>query len=255
MLSNQEIRKQTVVEQDASNAPVSQTNFLKVLGAGFGRTGTKSLRNALNILKYNTHHMENVLMDPTQKAEIFENAYKHPEDPVDWIRAYQGYNAAVDWPSTAFFDRLYKLNPDAKVILTIRDPEDWHRSVCRTIHEWPAVDDTWPKQILKARKMARVVVRDGELGGENIEGRKDELVEKFKKHIEHVKSIVKPENLLIMELGNGWKELCPFLGIDIPEGVEYPYENKGDNFKKLLESVKETVIKANANMQEEVSTQ
>ncbi|CEP19064.1 hypothetical protein [Parasitella parasitica] len=249
MLSSQEIRKQTVVEQGASNAFEPETNFLKVLGAGFGRTGTKSLRNALNQLGYTTHHMENVLMDSTQDAEIFENAYKNPEDPVDWTRAYKGYNAAVDWPSTAFFDRLYKLNPDAKVILTIRDPESWHRSVCNTIHEWPAVDDTWPKQILKARKMARVVVRDGELGGENIEGRKDELIEKFKKHIEHVKATVKPENLLIMTLGDGWEKLCPHLGLDIPEDVPYPHANKGEDFKKLLESVKNEVIKANTTKQ------
>lgn len=190
--------------------------------------------------------MENVLMDPTQVPEIFEEAYKHPEAPVDWIRAYQGYDAAVDWPSTAFFDKLYKLNPDAKIILTVRDPEKWHHSVCSTIHEWPAVDETWPEQILRARKMARVVVRDGELGGDNIKERKDELIEKFNKHIEHVKSIVKPENLLIMELGQGWETLCPFLNLDIPKDVPYPHDNKCENFKAQLQGVKDHVIKANA---------
>ncbi|KAL7314938.1 hypothetical protein PS15m_006452 [Mucor circinelloides] len=230
--------------QDTKKYQSQETNFLKVLGAGFGRTGTKSLRNALNHLNFTTHHMENVLMDPTQVPEIFEEAYKHPEAPVDWVRAYQGYDAAVDWPSTAFFDKLYALNPDAKVILTIRDPEKWHHSVCNTIHEWPAVDETWPKQILRARKMARVVVRDGELGGDDVVGRKEELIAKFNNHIEHVKAIVKPENLLVMELGQGWETLCPFLGLEIPKDVSYPHDNKGKDFKALLQHVKDQVVKS-----------
>jgi hypothetical protein len=183
------------------------------------------------------------LVDPTQKPEMFESAYKHPEEHVDWARAYQGYDAAVDWPSVAFFDTLYKLNPDAKVILTVRDPDQWFNSVIKTIHEWPAVDDTWPKQILNARKMARVVVRDGELGGDHILERREELKQQFLDHIQHVKSIVKPENLLVLNLGEGWENLCSFLGKPVPEGVPYPHSNKGNDFSSLLLNIKAQVDK------------
>lgn len=185
--------------------------------------------------------MKCVLVDPTQKPEIFANAYKNPQEPVDWDRVYQGYDAAVDWPSTAFFDRLYKLNPDVKVILTVRDPDQWYNSIIRTIHEWPTVDDTWPKQIINARKMARVVVRDGELGGDNILERREELKRQFLDHIEHIKSIVRPENLLILNLGEGWEKLCPFLDKQVPEGVPYPHSNKGDDFPSLLLNLKAQV--------------
>ncbi|KAI8046985.1 hypothetical protein BDF21DRAFT_435447, partial [Thamnidium elegans] len=108
--------------------------------------------------------MTDVILDSNQKAEIFEEAYKDRTLKVDWGSVYEGYEAAVDWPSVAFFDTLYQLNPDAKVILSVRDPESWYKSVSRTIYEWPGVDDSWPQNILKARKMARVIVRDGELG-------------------------------------------------------------------------------------------
>ncbi|KAI8061483.1 P-loop containing nucleoside triphosphate hydrolase protein [Gilbertella persicaria] len=212
---------------------------LQVLGAGFGRTGTMSLKYALDHLGYNTHHMHMVLIDNTQIPEIFEEAYKNPDAPVDWDRAYLGYNAAVDWPTTAFFDKIYKLNPDAKIILTVRDPESWFNSVIKTIHEWPEVNETWPTQIIRARKMARVVVRDGELGGSDIITRKDQLMKKFVDHIERVKSIVKPENLLIMKLGDGWEVLCPFLGKEIPKDLPYPHKNKGENFGNMLKGIKE----------------
>ncbi|KAG1448562.1 hypothetical protein G6F46_009427 [Rhizopus delemar] len=208
---------------------------LQIIGAGYGRTGTKSLRDALNYL--GTHHMENVILDPEQVPEIFENAYKHPDQPVDWERAYQGYNAAVDWPTSAFFDRLYPLCPNAKVILTIRDPDDWFNSVSKTIHEWPGVDSKWPQQVLRARKMARTVVRDGELGGEGLVERREELIQKFVNHIEHIKKVVKPENLLIMELGDGWEKLCKFLGKPIPQ-IPYPHSNKRDNFPQLLHNIR-----------------
>lgn len=187
--------------------------------------------------------MLDTILDPTQTPEVFEEAYKNPNTIVDWETVFQGYTAAVDWPAVAFFDRIHKLNPDAKVILTVRDPELWFNSVSRTIHEWPNVDETWPQNVLKARKMARVVVRDGELGGPDTEKRKQELIQKFNNHIEHVKSIVKPENLLILELGqHGWEELCHFLGKDVPHNLPYPHDNKGQDFPNLLLEIKELSI-------------
>lgn len=181
--------------------------------------------------------MESVLVDSTQRPEIFREAYKSPNRKnANWVRAYQGYDAAIDWPTAAFFDTLYELNPDAKVILTVRDPEKWYQSMAKTIYEWPNVDETWPNQILEARKMARVVVRDGEIG-ENFLKRKEELKEKFCANIEHVKCIVKPENLLIMEVGEGWERLCQFLGKEVPS-VPYPHCNDGNNFGLLLKKIK-----------------
>lgn len=187
--------------------------------------------------------MSDVITDPNQDPDIFEDAYKNPDTIVDWKPVFKGYNAAVDWPAVAFFEQLYSFNPDAKVILTVRDPEDWFNSVSKTIHEWPMVDESWPQNILKARKMARVIVRDGELGGLNVEQRKTELIQKFNNNTKYIKSIVKPENLLILELGNhGWEELCNFLGKEIPSDIPYPHVNKGKDFEKLMLQMKELSI-------------
>ncbi|KAI9269718.1 P-loop containing nucleoside triphosphate hydrolase protein [Helicostylum pulchrum] len=219
------------------------SSFLQILGAGYGRTGTTSLRTALNLLGLKTHHMLDVIFDANQNAEIFEEAYKDRTLDVNWKSVYEGYEAAVDWPSVAFFDTLYKLNPDAKVILSVRDPESWYKSVSRTIYEWPGVDNSWPKNILKARSMARVIVRDGELGGDENIGNKQGLIKQFKDHTEHIKSTVKPENLLILELGtDGWEKLCPFLGIAEPKDVPYPHDNKGADFADFLQQVKKLSI-------------
>ncbi|KAI9357098.1 hypothetical protein BD770DRAFT_420143 [Pilaira anomala] len=183
--------------------------------------------------------MIDIILDPTQKPEIFEEAYKDKTIDVDWVSLYEGYDAAVDWPSVAFFDTLYELNPDTKVILTVRDPELWHKSVSRTIYEWPGVDESWPKNVLNARKMARVIVRDGELGGPKNIVNKEALIKQFNDHIEHVKSVVKPENLLILELGQDrWEKLCPFLGVLVPNEITYPHANKGNDFSDLLKEIK-----------------
>ncbi|KAI8384858.1 P-loop containing nucleoside triphosphate hydrolase protein [Radiomyces spectabilis] len=205
---------------------------LKIIGAGFGRTGTLTLRHALDYLGYQTHHMDKVLLDPTQDPDLFRHAYEYPDEPVDWERAFQGYDAAVDWPAAAFFEKLLAKYPDAKVILTVRDPEEWYRSVASTIHEWPCVDETWPSHILRARAMARVIVRDGELGGPRFHDR-EYTIGRFKQNIERVKQLVKPENLLILNLGEGWEKLCPFLGRDIPP-IPWPHKNKGSNFAALV---------------------
>ncbi|KAI9251973.1 P-loop containing nucleoside triphosphate hydrolase protein [Sporodiniella umbellata] len=213
---------------------------LEIIGAGFGRTGTTSLCDALDYLGYRTHHMKNVLLDPKQDPEVFENAYKHSDQPVDWDSVYEGYTAAVDWPTSAFFDRLYALYPDVKVILTVRDPEGWFNSVYNTIHRWPGVDETWPERIRLTKRMAGAVSCHGRLVQKDLLEQKEELIQMFLDNIEYTKKIVKPENLLVMELGDGWEKLCGFLNKPIPS-IPYPHSNKGECFHQLLEEIKNTL--------------
>lgn len=182
--------------------------------------------------------MENVILDPTQIPEIFENAHNYPDQPVDWDRAYEGYTAAVDWPTATFYERLYELSPNAKIILTVRDPEDWFKSICKTINVWLNMDITWPERMVRVRKMASIVNCDGQLHQGDLLNRKEALIQKFLKHIENTKSKVKPENLLIMELGDGWEKLCKFLNKPVPQ-IPYPHSNKGDNFVQLLTSLRD----------------
>ena len=106
---------------------------LKVIGAGFGRTGTRSLKTALEELGFDRcYHMEEVLKNPSHLkywAEIMEGG------KADWENLFSGYQSATDWPAAAYYQELMVAYPEAKVILTVRDPERWHVSIMNTLYQ------------------------------------------------------------------------------------------------------------------------
>ena len=105
---------------------------LAVIGAGFGRTGTLSLKQALERLGFGAcYHMAEVATHP-EHAELWLRAW-HGEDV--WDTLFSGYRAAVDWPAAAFWPRLMERYPDAKVLLSLRDPDSWFRSASGTIFQ------------------------------------------------------------------------------------------------------------------------
>ena len=105
---------------------------LAVIGAGFGRTGTLSLKQALERLGFGAcYHMAEVATH-LEHAELWLRAW-HGEDV--WDTLFSGYRAAVDWPAAAFWPRLMERYPDAKVLLSLRDPESWFRSASGTIFQ------------------------------------------------------------------------------------------------------------------------
>jgi hypothetical protein len=106
---------------------------LKVIGAGVGRTGTYSLKLALNKLSFGPcHHMEEVLHNMPVQTPLWADALAG--DPA-WETIYQGYVSAVDWPTAGFFRELYAAYPRAKIILTHRSPESWTASISETINK------------------------------------------------------------------------------------------------------------------------
>ncbi|PLB49959.1 hypothetical protein P170DRAFT_354998 [Aspergillus steynii IBT 23096] len=209
---------------------------LKIIGAGYGRTGTLSLCRALDILGYSCHHMEKMLLDDTQDPALFQEAYQSNSKP-DWDHMFRGYDAAVDWPAAAFWEDLMKQYPDAKVILTVRDPELWYKSVGNTIQDWPMEDSSaWPDKMMRSRKMARAIVKEGEL---KLYADKQAMIEQFKQHIAYVCATVPRDRLLVFEPSQGWEPICNFLGVDPPPGVPYPHLNKGTLFKERLIQVRD----------------
>ncbi len=104
---------------------------LKVVGAGFGRTGTRSLKEALEILGLGPcHHMMEVFMHPEQ-VPFWDRAALG--EKVDWNEVFANYKSACDWPSCTFYKELADVYPHAKVILSLRDPRSWYKSVASTI--------------------------------------------------------------------------------------------------------------------------
>ena len=106
---------------------------LKIIGAGFGRTGTLSLKVALEDLGFGPcYHMTEVFQHPEHAKEWLAAA---KDQPQDWNKLFAGYQATVDWPGCSFYAELMEVYPDAKVILTVRDPEKWHDSVVNSIYQ------------------------------------------------------------------------------------------------------------------------
>ncbi|KAI7875055.1 hypothetical protein K492DRAFT_221542 [Lichtheimia hyalospora FSU 10163] len=206
---------------------------LQVIGAGYGRTGTDSLREALNILGYNCHHMRE-MFKPNSHPEIFLEAYKNPDEPADWDTAYEGFDAAVDWPTASFVEPLLKKYPDAKWLLTERDVDSWYTSVKNTIHK-SATSKTseelaaLPEHLRETFKMASTIAIDGALADTERFADEEAIKANFKNHYERVKKIIPADRLLILQLGEGWDRLCEFLGKPVPD-VPYPRSNSTASF-------------------------
>ncbi|KAG0743176.1 hypothetical protein G6F57_006761 [Rhizopus arrhizus] len=206
---------------------------LQVIGAGFGRTGTYSLQEALNILGYNTLHMSCYFKDENLDFKPFEEAHRNPET-IDWDKPYDGFDAAIEWPTSTFYKELMVKYPDAKVLLTVRTPESWYASICKTVAPMMQRQKEIKSEKLKdTLRMANKFMLGGIFADE--EKMKDEkaIQKLFTDHIEEVKRHVPSDRLLVMELGEGWDRLCQFLGKEVPK-VPYPKTNAVDFFQDRI---------------------
>ncbi len=202
---------------------------LKVIGAGFGRTGTASLKLALEKLGFGPcYHMSEVL---TYKGRI--KLWSDAADGApDWEKIYDGYVSAVDWPTVTFWRELADYYPDAKLILSTRDPEKWFESTQETILSpgmWKIMGPT------PFGDMGRKVINA--LFDQKIHDH-DTLIRVFKAHEAAVKAAIPPERLLVFEAKDGWAPLCEFLDVPVPD-EPYPRVNSKEEmqgFNALLDS-------------------
>ncbi len=211
----------------------SEGKGLKVIGAGFGRTGTMSLKAALEELGFSPcYHMIEVFERPADIA-MWETAAMGK--PIDWKALFADYQATVDWPSCAFYKELMNVYPDAKVLLTVRNPESWYESAMSTIFQMrtkrPPISEQIRARIPDMQQFGRMfnaIIRDRTFGG-NYED-KDHAIAVFEQHNAEVRQQVPPEKLLVYEVKEGWEPLCAFLGVEIPRGKPFPHLNDRDNF-------------------------
>lgn len=201
---------------------------LAVIGTGFGRTGTLSLKGALEKLGFGRcYHMMEVLSNP-RHAPVWSAAAKG--EPVDWDALFEGYGSTVDWPSTRFWRELLARFPDARVVHTERDPELWYESVRNTIYQAMSSSAEIDHEGLRSqRDLARKIVLEQTFGA-RFEDREHAL-EVFRRHNRAVRDEVDPERLLIFEVAEGWAPLCRFL--DRPEPDEpFPRVNTTEEFRE-----------------------
>ena len=200
--------------------------MLRLIGTGFGRTGTDSMCKALNILGAGpTHHMFE-LETNLRLRQSWLDLVKGGEP--DWKMLFAGYHACVDWPSAFYWRTLVDAHPSAKVLLTIRSAESW----------WNSFKATILKHILSSKdpdSFSQLLVAD-----QVFEGRPDDkehAIKIFKRNTEEVIATVDSERLLVHALGDGWGPLCRWLEVSIPE-IDYPSGNTTHDFNQYISKEK-----------------
>ena len=197
---------------------------IEVVGAGVGRTGTYSLKLALNQLGLGPcHHMEEVLLNQPAQVPLWAAAVK---GRADWEAIYRGYASAVDWPTAGFFRELHTAYPEARFILTTRSAESWVESFAATIYKLISAPAEVPAEMQEWLAMGTgVIARTGfPLGLDTAE-----LKRRFEAHAEAVRAAIPAKQLLVYQVKEGWGPLCDFLGVPAPKG-DFPRSNDRSEF-------------------------
>jgi hypothetical protein len=221
------------------------TMSIKIIGAGFPRTGTNTLRESLEQLGFvKTYHMKNLLTNP-HNLQYWITLKE--TGTTNWEALYDGYQATVDFPAYPWYKEHLTRYPDAKVILSTRPFEKWHESVYSTI--WQAQN---PSEEQRAEMQQKIAANPGlaksikcvqfakqVIMEEHFQGRfldKTFAEEVFNKHIEEVKASVPVDKLLVYDVSEGWAPLCNFLNVPEPQ-EPLPHTNKREDFKAMLEEL------------------
>jgi hypothetical protein len=214
---------------------------MKVIGAGFGRTGTRALKAALEQLGLGPcYHMSEVIAQPyrvRQWLEIGEGA------PPRWDEVFSGYESTMDWPASAYWRELAQAYPEAKVVLSVRDPGHWYDSASTTIFR-SALAERRPLP-LRRRAIRWLVARrapdfalyprmaSATIMNRVFDGKIDDrahAIRVFERHVTDVKAAISPDRLLVFDVREGWAPLCAFLACPIPK-EPFPQTNQRSTFR------------------------
>eukprot|EP00050_Salpingoeca_kvevrii_P008466 m.303087 g.303087 ORF g.303087 m.303087 type:complete len:273 (+) comp15647_c0_seq1:87-905(+) len=241
------------MSQQAHSQPDSKGSGLKIIGAGWGRTGTDSTKTALDLLGYRCQHMKVLFGSPSSVQRFWAHALQRKFGPplaerriwekeaaqLDWNSEgfAGGYDACVDFPFAPFYKELMEANPDAKVILTVRDnSEAWYRSAYKTIYGFQRVGGSngllfWLLQFVWSAAPIPSSIWEGVLQGTMED--KDKAIALYEQHIAEVKQIVPASRLLVFNVKQGWEPLCSFLDKPVPT-EPFPNVNSTAEMQKAV---------------------
>lgn len=199
---------------------------LDIIGAGFGRTGTSSLKLALEHLGFGPcHHMFEVRDNPHLLLDWERVANG---ETVDWDSVFQGYRSQVDWPGARVWRELAAHYPDAKVILTVRDPDEWYDSIAATII--PLIEARGQHAVPHVNGIANMGYKliAEQVFGDRWKDRRH-AISVFNAHIAEVQRTIPRERLITFDVREGWEPLCAFLGVPVPL-ISFPKLNSSTHF-------------------------
>jgi hypothetical protein len=210
---------------------------MKVIGVGFGRTGTMSLKAALAELGAGPcFHMIDLIMGEDKDRDLDYWIKIGAGEPVDWHEVFEPWESTVDWPAASKWREICDAFPDVPVLLNVRDFEGWYKSVENTIL---AV-----KLAARAGELEQDANRDApapELWGViealiwegDFQGRfedKEWVREMYDARIEEIKAAIPPERLTVWALGDGWEPLAAMLDVPVPD-TEFPHLHDTNEFR------------------------
>jgi hypothetical protein len=195
---------------------------LKIVGAGLGRTGTKSMQTALNMLGFGPcHHMIEVFAHPESMALWIAAG----AGQADWDAIFLNYRSMVDFPGAAYWREIAAHYPDARVLLTLRDADAWFDSTQATIFAPDGMSlrdgpfaPFFNSVFSRVVGTTRALIHDRAF-----------MTDYFHRHTEAVKAAIPAERLLIYNAGEGWDRLCKFLDVPVPT-EPFPSENSRAEF-------------------------
>ena len=210
---------------------------MRVIGSGFGRTGTRSMKAALEELGYGPcYHMDDVLRRPAHVAVWHDAAAGRA---VDWDQLFAGYDAAVDFPASVVYRELLDVFPDARVVHTVRPADEWYRSTAATIYRGRTLVPRWLLRFVpplrRWHEMVDAFVWDGLFSG-RFEDR-EHAIEVSERWTAEVVATVPADRLLVFDVAEGWAPLCDFLEVLQP-GAPFPRVNDRASMVRRLRVVR-----------------
>lgn len=211
---------------------------LQVIGAGWGRTGTESLKAALEILGFGRCYHMFELLKRTRQVVHFEKLARGERPDYDDL--FRGYRSAVDFPVALHYRELLAEYPDAKVILTVRDPDAWYASASKTIlRDFPTAALALARLLgvfspnLRGLPRLADYIRSSLFEG-LLEGHAKDAAwtkARFVAWNEEVVRTVPAGKLLVYQVQSGWEPLCAFLGVATPD-APFPRSNDSASFEE-----------------------
>ena len=203
---------------------------MKLINVGLARTGTTSLKAALEILGVAPVYHTFDLFTNAKHMDIWEGAYEG--NPVDWRAFYAAYEVA-DWPAGLFYKEIIAAHPEAKIMMTVRDAEGWYESIYSIFKQGMSINLPIPI----VRRIKNFIVNYP--ANVFFEGRIDDrafMVQFFQNYVAEVKAFVPEDRLLVYSVVEGWEPLCDFLDVAVPNRP-FPRVNSRGGFKGTVKKL------------------
>jgi len=203
---------------------------LKVIGAGLGRTGTLSLKLALEHIGFGPcYHAMEIAAAEFRPVTLWSSAI---HGNADWDAIFDGFVSTTDYPGCCFWRELMDYYPEARVLLSVRDADGWFDSISSTLFA-PAFREKALQS--PVAELHRLFTR----GIDDRLGDREFMTSYFERWNQAVIDAVPADRLLVFSAGDGWAPLCGFLGVPVPD-APYPRVNSRDELNQELRSTPPT---------------